>query len=163
MTAVLQVYEQDPAETLDYSAEFSGHCSRLREPDTDYATGTRVRPARANGFQYNASTGGRTGTNEPRWPASIGATVQDGSVTWTCEAISDASLKRTVTTAAWTADAGITVGTTATAGTKSTALLSGGTLGQRYLIRCTATCSDNTTPTVAFCIAFQRPARVIDV
>lgn len=158
----LRTFEQDPAETLDYSIEFAGHCARLREPDSDYSTGTRVRPARATGFQYNASTGGRTGTTEPRWPTTVGGTVVDGSVTWTAEAVSTTSLRRTLISASWAGDTGLSVGTPSTSGTKSTALISGGTLGQRYLVRVTGTCSDTTAPVASFWIEFKRPARVVD-
>jgi hypothetical protein len=40
--------------------------------------------------------------------------------------------------------------------------ISGGTLGQTYLVRCTATCSDSTLVTAAFYIEFKRPARVVN-
>jgi hypothetical protein len=160
MNEVLPKFEQDPAETLDYSVEFGGHCARVREAGTDYVTGTRIRPAKDTGYQFNASTGGHTATVEPRWPTS--GTVADGSVIWTAEAISTASLRRTLSSAAWAADTGITVGTQSTVGTKATALISGGTLGQTYLIRCTGTCSDGTLATGAFYVEFKRPARVVN-
>jgi hypothetical protein len=161
MTEPLQTFEQDPGETLDYSVDFASHCSRLREPDTDYTLNTRVRPARANGYQYKASAG-RTGTAEPRWPTTVGATVQDGSVTWTCEAIDTQSLRRTVSAVSWAVDTGLTKGTESLSGTKGTVLLSGGTLGQRYLVRATATCSDTSAPVVAFFVEVRRPARVVE-
>lgn len=158
----LRIYEQDPGEALDYSVEFAAHCARLREPDTSYPLNTRVRPVRANGYQYNASTGGRSGTNEPRWPVTVGGTVQDGSVVWTCEAINAASQSRAVSSTAWVGDAGLTIGTPTLSGTKATALISAGTLGQRYLVRVTATCDDSTTPVAAFFIEFKRPARTVN-
>lgn len=41
-----------------------------------------------NGYQYRnlTNTGvGRSGTTQPTWPTTIGATVTDGSLTWSCE------------------------------------------------------------------------------
>ena len=38
----------------------------------------------ANGFMYTANaTGGATGATEPVWPTTLGASVLDGTVTWT--------------------------------------------------------------------------------
>ena len=42
------------------------------------------RPVSANGRRYYASAGTTSGT-EPTWPTAYGATVVDGSVTWTCD------------------------------------------------------------------------------
>lgn len=158
----MREFEQDPSETLDYSVDFESHCARYREPNTDYSTSTKVRPVRSTGFQYNASTGGRTGTDEPRWPKTVGGTVVDGSVTWTCEALASSSLQRTVSgTPTWTADTGVTVASQSVSGTKGTALLSGGTEGQRYMVRVQATCSDSSTPVASFWLSFKRPAREV--
>lgn len=151
--------EKDPAEALDYSVEFDRHCARFREPNTDYALNTRVRPKRATGLQYTG-TAGRTGTDEPRWPLTVGGTVVDGSVTWTAEAISTSSLVRTLSSASWTPDAGITVATPIVSGTKATALISGGTLGQAYLVRVDGTCSDGTIRSAAFWLKITRPRTV---
>lgn len=58
---------------------------------TAYASGSKRRPTQVNrnGYLYNATTGGTSGSSEPVWPQSIGATVSDGSVTWTCHALED--------------------------------------------------------------------------
>lgn len=154
-------FEKDPGETLDYAAEFAGHCGRYREPSTDYQINTLVLPKRATGLQYKATTAGRSATAEPRWPTAAAGAVTDGSVVWTAEAISTGSLIRTLSSASWTADTGITVGSPTTAGTKSTVLISGGTEGQDYDIVCTGTCSDGTYPVVTFTIKVRRPARVV--
>ena len=37
-----------------------------------------------NGFRYECTTAGTTGSSEPTWPIVEGATVADGTVTWTC-------------------------------------------------------------------------------
>lgn len=153
-------FEQDPAESLDYAVEFDQHCARLREPNTDYALNTRVRPHRPTGFQYVASAAGRSGTDEPRWPTTAGGTVVDGSVTWTAEAISTASLARTLSSATWTPDAGLTVSGAAVVSTRATCLISGPKLGQRYLVRCDGLCSDGTTRSASFWITGARPRTV---
>ena len=44
------------------------------------------RPTTANGYRYESTTAGTTGATEPIWPVTAGATVVDGSVTWTCRA-----------------------------------------------------------------------------
>ncbi len=52
-----------------------------------YATGAYVIPQSGGqtGYIYCATTGGAAGTMPPTWPAVIGGTVTDGTVTWTCE------------------------------------------------------------------------------
>jgi len=37
-----------------------------------------------NGFRYECTTAGTTGSSEPTWPIVEGATVADNTVTWTC-------------------------------------------------------------------------------
>ncbi len=46
--------------------------------------GQYVTPKTANGFFFKCTTGGTTGSTEPTWPSTVGTTVTDGSVTWTC-------------------------------------------------------------------------------
>lgn len=55
------------------------------QASTAYATGAMTQPTTANGYFYVATTGGTSGTpTQPTWPTTVGTTVSDGSVTWTC-------------------------------------------------------------------------------
>ena len=158
----MQEFEQHPGETLDYSVEFKAHCTRYREPNTDYQTNAVVQPRKATGLQYRAAGSGRTGSNEPRWPTTEGQAVTDGAVVWTAEDVSSESLARSLSSASWSVATGLTVGSPSTSGTKSTVLISGGTDGQDYDVTCTGTCSDGTYPVAMFRIKIRKPARTVD-
>jgi hypothetical protein len=42
------------------------------------------RPTVANGKVYTVTTAGTTSGTQPTWPTTVGATITDGSVVWTC-------------------------------------------------------------------------------
>lgn len=65
-----------------------------------YADGDVVRPTpgKRTGYEYLATAGGQVGVAEPAWPTTLGETVQDGSVTWECQDISNDSLVKVVET-----------------------------------------------------------------
>jgi hypothetical protein len=53
--------------------------------NTNYSAGDRKIPTVVNGYYYEVTTdAGSTGGTEPTWPISIGTTVVDGGITWTC-------------------------------------------------------------------------------
>ena len=53
---------------------------------TNYAAGDRVIPTVVNGYYYEVTTdAGSSAAGEPTWPITIGSTVVDAGITWTCE------------------------------------------------------------------------------
>ena len=61
-----------------------GATAPTRANTTAYALNAAVVPATANGFYYRATTAGTSGGTVPTFPTTIGATVTDGTVVWTC-------------------------------------------------------------------------------
>lgn len=53
-------------------------------PNVAYSSQSAIVPDTPNGFYYVASKGGTSGSSEPSFPTTIGLTVSDGTVTWTC-------------------------------------------------------------------------------
>jgi hypothetical protein len=55
-------------------------------PKVAYSAQSAIIPtaANVNGFYFVATAGGTSGATEPTWPSTIGNTVSDGTVTWTC-------------------------------------------------------------------------------
>jgi len=52
---------------------------------TNYSIGDRRIPTVSNGYYYQVTTdAGSSAAGEPTWPTTIGATVVDGGITWTC-------------------------------------------------------------------------------
>ena len=58
--------------------------SSLWSANAAVSVGDFIIPTTSNGIRYKATTAGNTGTGEPSFPTSLGATVIDGGVTWEC-------------------------------------------------------------------------------
>lgn len=54
------------------------------QASTAYILTNIVSPVTGNGFHYECTTAGTTGSTEPTWPTVVGNTVTDGTVVWTC-------------------------------------------------------------------------------
>lgn len=52
------------------------------QASTSYAAGDMVRPTTDNDFVYYALNAGTSGSSEPTWPTTQGATVTDNDITW---------------------------------------------------------------------------------
>lgn len=156
---------KDPDDKLDYYASFERHLARQWEPFTDFASGTRIRVygnSKSAGFEFSSS-GGRSGGRPPVWPEALAATVIDGSITWTGQALSTSSLRTTISgTPTWTADTGVTVSAEAVSGNIASALIEGGTDGEDYTVLVKATFADGTSKTAVCVLPVRRAVRVCD-
>lgn len=102
---------QGPLSVLDYAFDLTAKFSIPRLPNFPYAAGAHVRPIiDGTGWQYQSSGGVTNGDDfEPDWPTEDGGTVEDGSLTWTAEAITYDSLRYRIDSVTWTAPDGITL------------------------------------------------------
>lgn len=112
-----------------------------------YSSGTRVRPAKTQtAFEYECSADGYSGPREPEWTQAIGESVADGSTGWTCRAISNDSLVRTLVSCTWDGD-GLTVTNQQLVNTNGegqvNCQVSGGTSGTVSNVKATMTFSDS--------------------
>jgi hypothetical protein len=132
--------------------DWTAKCLNLWQPGLAYTAGQRVRPTIANGFEYTCTTAGQSdGEFEPSWDQAdtIGNTIADGSVVWTCAALSGAGLKRTISASTWPSPpAAITLSGQATVNTfanqQAYVVITGGTPGSIYRLTNHIVFSDGT-------------------
>lgn len=144
--------EKHPDSVLNYGMSFEFQCARQWRPWMDVANGTCIRvfrAGRASGYQWKAtqSGAGRTAGRFPQFfvsdesPIPL-ATTKDGSVVWTPEALSAASLERTINgTPTWVAT-GITITDPTILGVMAIAKLAGGNDGENYPVTIKAQSND---------------------
>lgn len=143
-----QVWPQSkhPSAVYDYGMSFEYQCARQWRAWYDVVENTCIRvfrPGRGSGYQFRATQGGRTGGRLPAFREN--GTTLDGSVVWAPEAISTASLERTINgPPTWSAD-GLTVADQAIAALTAIAKLSSGEDGQDYPVTITAHTNDGLT------------------
>lgn len=153
--------DKHPDATEDYGVDFTSYLARYRQAGTEYALTTRVRVQSRPGFEYECTTAGQTAIREPIWPTTVTATVTDGSVTWTCRALSTNSLKATIASVDWSADsADITISSESTDGQVATAFLAGGEDGTDYTVTVTATLSNGAEVPKVVILPVRIPRRV---
>ena len=73
-----------PASTPTPTLVPANASASARANTAPYALGAYVTPAVANGFYYKATAAGTSAGTVPTYPTTIGGTVTDGAVTWTC-------------------------------------------------------------------------------
>jgi hypothetical protein len=101
-TISLRVGDRKP-----YGCDLTGFCTNYYRPGEIYGLGEAVRPREIvnggrgpTGLEYVVTVAGQCGL-EPQWPTAVGQTVTSGSVTFTAQAISNASLAKTITGSVW--------------------------------------------------------------
>lgn len=106
--------------------------------------GETVRPTIANGFAFQASAAGQSGSSEPfNGPCTLGQTFVDGSITWTA-ILPGGNALDPIALVAWSAlnnDGKLTIPTQANTTEEATADFAGGTQGQIYSIQALVTTS----------------------
>lgn len=74
------------APSIDQESKLYYALAETWAAETEYVFEQLVEPTTPNGFYYRAGGIGTSDTVEPTWPTTIGNTVVDGEVTWTCVA-----------------------------------------------------------------------------
>lgn len=147
-----------PTEVRQYTLDLTQRVSRFWEAGTIYSEETRVRPSTPDGFEYEAGNDGQTGRVEPKWRA----TTKDGSITWTREAIGNASLMKTIAGVTWDVPSPLTqdgTGLTMIGGRQTISIrLSGGVDGTIYLVTALVEFSDGTEEKFGFRVSVEAPA-----
>jgi hypothetical protein len=96
-------------ETLPFEFDWTREFAVFWAPVTSFPAFSAVRPLTGGtGLEY-VSGGGQSGEDEPTWPDTVGGTVDDGSITWTAQALSNTSLRERIDTASWPAVTGFTI------------------------------------------------------
>ena len=133
---------KDPAEAVIKFLDWFNLCANFWRPNEQYTTNEFVRPPKATGYSYQATTGGTSSATQPKWP--ITGTVADGSVIWTTNAASTNGLAA-ISAPSASAPTGITAGSLAVVETtKLQVTYSGGTDGQDYDVAFTVTVNGQT-------------------
>lgn len=147
--------EKTETEVWKATVDFARSLEEVWQPGRAIAVSSFVRPTAPNGFEYEATTGGQTGRREPRWPDTVGQTVVDGSVTWTCRAFSTAATDTIQSINLISSDSALTLGATTETGTETEFTISGGEDGGRYevSVECTSVGGE--------LIEYKLPVRVV--
>lgn len=139
-----------PGETLPLQIDLTDFCERRW--DAKRAAGiyglsefVRPTPARRTGYQYEVTTAGQVAPEEPTWPTTVSETVADGSVVWTCRAMGNQSLTKTIVSVDWDGD-GFSVSDETITNTNGRQLVSCFITGElargKYLVEAEITFSD---------------------
>lgn len=139
-----QPYVEVPAkrsfDEVPVEIDWHDYIARIRRSGFAYQVNDAVRPPRASftGLQYRCTTAGSS-SGRPyaalAWPRIVGATLVDGSVVWTAEALSSTSMRTTISAQAWAATTGVTLGAQSNGDFRYITFVAGGVSGQSYDIK----------------------------
>lgn len=134
-----RVLRQHPDSVLWMGFDFERSLFKRWEPGKEFLIAHRIRPTASTGYEYEVTAAGQSGRKEPIWPRTPGSTVQDGSIQWTCRALSDQSLSAVVTGVDWSSDPGIALSSQLLHGHRALVVVSGGEDGRIYRVQADAT------------------------
>lgn len=130
---VFDSIDKDPGDSRSVELEFFNRAANFWRPNEQFATNEYARPNLATGFAYQATTAGTSALREPRWPVALGATVNDGSVVWTCTVANSNGINALSAPSAVSDPTGMTISAVSISETsKILATYSGGSAGQSY-------------------------------
>lgn len=125
--------EVDPAGGRKVVLDLFEQCANFWLPNEQFSVAEFVRPPTATGFSYECTSAGTSAARAPLWPRTIGVTVADGSVVWTCRAAGDNGVSVISGLSAVSDPIGLTIsGLSVNESTKILATYSGVALGQDY-------------------------------
>jgi hypothetical protein len=136
----METLPKTETEIVKVKYDFRPLLEYIWEPGAAYDAADYVRPTAANGFEYECTTGGQSGSREPRWPTTVAATVTDGSITWTARAFGT-NATDTLSNVNLEASDDLTLGTPNIDGSRVTFTVSGGDLGGCYVVSIEGTTS----------------------
>ena len=124
-------------DAAEIEVDWHDFLARLRRPGSAVIVDEVVRPIRAEatGLQYRCTGAGVTAARENArfpWPKIAAQTIVDGSVTWTAEPVSAASLRTVIVTEEWPAVAGLTYTGAVSQDQRYQITVGGGIAGQVY-------------------------------
>lgn len=123
----------DPGEQYPIELNLYAMAASVRVSNEAVSINEFARPSIPNGFSYECTTAGTTGSREPLFPTILGNTVADGSVIWTCRAAGSNAINAVSSPSAVSDPTGMTIGSISVVeDRKIFATYSGGVLGQDY-------------------------------
>lgn len=130
---IFQPVTKNAGDTKPVSLDLFRWCANYWRANEQFSLNEYIRPLSPTGFAYQATTAGTTGARQPTWPKTLGGTVVDGSVTWTCVVASTNGLNAISSPSAVSEPTGLTISAvTVSESTKILATYSGGTVDQDY-------------------------------
>jgi hypothetical protein len=120
-------------EILEVHIEFARVMETIWRSGRSHSAGDYIRPTIPNGFELECTTGGQTGSREPRWPITAGITRNDGSAIWTARTFST-NATDTISSVNLETPLGISTGSVITSGTEVSFLISSGVNGSCYTV-----------------------------